>query len=48
METILLCYIPDHKTPELSALLKFSQNLPATNYKLDSLKDIFIQRKMFN
>lgn len=37
METILLYYIPDHKTPELSALAKFSQNLPAINYKLDSL-----------
>lgn len=45
METVLLCYIPDRKTPDFSALPKFSQNLPAINYKLDSLKDIFIQRK---
>lgn len=45
METILLYYIPDHKTPELSALAKFSQNLPAINYKLDSFSRTFLFRK---
>ena len=48
METILLYYIPDHKTPELSALAKFSQNLPAINYKLLSFSRTFLFReKMF-
>lgn len=46
METILPYYIPDHKTPELA---KFSQNLPAINYKLLSSSRTFLFReKMFH
>lgn len=50
METILLYYIPDHKTPELSVLAKLSQNLRAINLyiRLSFSRTFLFREKMFH